>query len=193
MLSLRLDNPDRPYNLALILLDLRLFGSAGQECLDPRPFSVRCQRHVIRTMAGHDFSLTMELDRNGILVVRMSGEFDFLYWRDKRRDFLQGALAGVELEGRGNIVDLSDFIPPPEKWISVISRILEELRQEGQPTGPVAYVIGRSISNELTIEFFECLNELGSPDRGTYRTFTDYQHAYDWLLEEVRETRRTTP
>ena len=106
-------------------------------------------------MPGEDCVLEMEVDPQGILIVRISGEFNFDAWLAQRRQLFRGDLAELDLDGRANLVDLSSLVPPQEDWFATVNRVVQELRTMGQPTGPVAYVVGAAEANTLTVKFFE--------------------------------------
>jgi len=137
-------------------------------------------------MPGEDCVLEMEVDPQGILVVRISGEFNFDAWLAQRRQLFRGDLAELDLDGRANLVDLSSLVPPQEDWFATVNRVVQELRTMGQPTGPVAYVVGAAEANTLTVKFFESVSELGGFKPGNFRTFTGYREAYDWLQMQMQ-------
>lgn len=101
-----------------------------------------------------DFTFEMDIHEEGVILVNMTGIFDFDIWRAKRQQILDTRLSGINLHGRASVVDLSKSDPPPGEWKATFLRIYQELNRVSEGTGPIAVVLGNKPMKYVTAHLF---------------------------------------
>lgn len=130
-----------------------------------------------------DYTLAMNIDEEGILLIRMTGVFDFDAWKQKRQVTLDTDLAGVALLGRPSILDVSQCDPPISGWGTVFPNIQDELVKVGEGTGPMAFVTGTSPARMATVRFFCEVVDIMGGTKVDIEMFNTLADAYQWLIE----------
>lgn len=136
-----------------------------------------------------DFTYSMEIDMNGIVVVRIQGAFDYDTWLAKRRSILSSDLAGATLRARPGIIDISQADPPLAGWGTVFPNIAQELAKTGEGLAPTVFVIGISPARSTIVQFYREVvglmdsNKIIEPTGNNYPTFETFDEAYSWLIE----------
>lgn len=130
-----------------------------------------------------DLTFEMDIHEEGIILVKLTGVFDFDVWRAKRQQILDTKLSGANLFGRPSVVDVTVSDPPPGDWKKTFLRIHQELISVGEGTGPIAIVLGNSLMKALTARLY---SEIIALYRGASRNIiicSTYDEAFDWMMK----------
>ena len=129
------------------------------------------------------FSFDMQIDDEGIILVTMTGIFDFDAWAAERRKILKTRLAGVKLVGRPTLVDVTASHPPPHGWEKTFAKVQMELAKVGEGTGPTAFVLQGDPGKEGSVRFFQTIGELERGFAPAMKICRSTEEARRWLLE----------
>lgn len=142
-------------------------------------------------MPATDFKIEMDIDDNGILIVRISGKFDFNAWVAQRTALIETKFVGIDLSGRPSIADITECEPPDSDWAEIFTKIAQARRPEQDARSPRALVTGGKMAHTLSLPLYGAIEKARTGIQRDLNIFENFDDAYAWVLHMMPEAKKT--
>jgi len=132
---------------------------------------------------GFPMNVEIELDENGVVLTRLTGEFDADEWIRQRDEAISRLPQGFSLDGRPMVTDAVDCYRPAVEWTTHVAKVCLYLETQSGYTGRRAYVVGSNENADDALSFFVDLEQDLRNAPGELKSFPDFDSAYAWATE----------
>lgn len=134
-------------------------------------------------MGSSDFDYTMDLDADGVLMVRMTGTFDVNAFIQKREAVVARDFAGTDISTNPIVVDLSGLRPSPSDWLAQAKALWAY--KDARPERPYrrAVVFSNNPGLEMALNFAIESKQHFRSSPTELRSFTTIAEARAWVLD----------
>ena len=134
------------------------------------------------------FSFEMEIDDNGVTLVRCVGPLNVERAIQERKALIEQGLSAADVTGRPMVVDLRRAEPPQEGWAPPFRRLADFYQEIGERPNRRAYVVKNNSMTDLSIRLFEGITEQsGSRAQEEMLVFEEFDEAYQWAKAALKD------
>ena len=125
----------------------------------------------------------IQLDDNGVLLTRLTGEFDADEWIRQREEAMAKLPAGLDMNGRPMVTDAVDCYRPDAEWTTHVAKVCLYLETKPGYTGRRAYVTGSNENANSALSLFTDLEQHFRAHPNELKCFPDFETAYAWATD----------
>lgn len=132
------------------------------------------------------FSMTMEIDANGVVTAACEGTFDATQWVRQRRDVFESRYPIEAYDGRPVVTDLRRCSLPVGDWGRQFKTVAEVMKHQRLKPFRRALIVSNELGVDLAVALFiEYQTIFHHPEVET-RAFRDYDDGYAWARAALR-------
>lgn len=141
-----------------------------------------------------DFSMTMEIDHNGVVVAVFKGEFDARQWMRQRREDFEKRYGPADYDGRPVVTDMRNCRLPQRDWARQFEEVAHFIKERRPKPFRNAIVVSDLAGMDTAISLFAEYQKIFHHPNVETRPFLGYDEAYAWALEglDPQQAARTT-
>ncbi|SMF40296.1 hypothetical protein SAMN06265365_113137 [Tistlia consotensis] len=132
------------------------------------------------------FSMTMEIDANGVIVAVLDGMFSASAYIRLRREIFESRYGPADYDGRPIVADIRNCALPDRDWPDQFQEFAQFLRERRPSPFRIAIVIGDEKGAETAVTLFSEYQRLFFHAEVETRAFRDGDEAYAWALAGLR-------
>lgn len=139
-------------------------------------------------MSEITFEHCVDVDANGVLVVRFAGIFDVDKWGARALDSDSPGYNGRFDLDRPVVIDLTSFVPPASGWSAGAHKVFSVTKKRGAQRGRRALIVGENTQARIAVNFFIKFKEAVVGESDGLRVFTSFDEGYAWATEGWRQS-----
>ncbi len=132
-----------------------------------------------------DFSMTMEIDDRGVILVVFEGVFVASEFRRQRALLFESRYAPADYDGRPVVSDIRRCALPRRHWADEFREVAELLRRRRPAPYRHAIVVGDELGSETAVALFGEYQRIFHHPDVEVRSFRSFSEAYAWALEAL--------
>ncbi|MEX2630137.1 MAG: hypothetical protein WD341_09385 [Tistlia sp.] len=126
------------------------------------------------------FSMTMEVDAQGVVVASCEGVFDAAQWVRQRREGFESRYPLEAYDGRPVVTDLRHCRLPAGDWAQQFKAVADDMKHRRRKPFRRALIVGGELGIELAVALFAEYQMIFHHPEVETRAFRDYDQGYAW-------------